>query len=400
MTTNRDYGFAVILLLLAGGTVALIWVPSLFGDPTRETAEYRANREKIARMTESQRARVLRRSDRYFNEWTEQQRADARKLHKDLQNAPDSERLNDVLKTFNAWMASLPLVERETVREELRKADNAEQRRLIVAAHKDRQDDQRLLRSLPLPQRMAIKRESNPERKKEMIRRFRESMSFRFGSVLQRTELDAVVKLIAGRLTLSPQETAELKTLEPASRRLRIVVTAMKEHARRRRDAKPGLLSDDDLRDTVESEIEDEDLKKKLLGDPSSFPRRSKYRILFLLSRSFFKERSIVAGNPTNEQLSDFFQKLSPKRQDEIMQESGSNQKRRLKRIYYYRGGKDGEEFQSFLAEWFETMRRFGWRGPHPGGGSRGQRGRRKRGAEPGERRGKGEFRKRRASRG
>lgn len=391
---KRDYGFAAVLLLLIAGIVALIRVPDQFSDPVRESAAYQENRRRIEDMTESQRDRIETRAKR-FNKLSKAQKDEKRDLHKALQNAPDSRRLKAVLGKFNAWMASLPLVERLRVREELRNAKSPEERSRIITAEKDRQEDLRLVSSLPGPQRRAIERETNPERKKELISRFRESMSFRYRRSrsgrdvrLDEEQLDAVIAVIAGKLSLTPQQKSELKSLRPSGRRLRTLVFAMKEHGQRRDDtlrltsvlrfvapaaglaagSRPGLLADNDLRKAIEAEIQDADLKKKLLEDPWSRFRRNRYHVLFLVSRALFEERRTIAGDPTDEQLSKFFQKLDRTKQDEIMRAGGSNQKQLLKREYYNRGGADGEDFQAFMSEWFNTMRRFSWRRPRPGG--------------------------------
>ena len=384
-TSEPDLRFAVILLLLIGGVVGLFFVPGLFSDRVRESPEFQANRKRIEQMTESERARLKRRSERY-NQLTDKERAAKRDLHKRVEKDPEAERLKAVLKNFNAWMASLPLVEREKVRDELQKAKTPKERGEIIAAHKDRMEDVRFVRSLPPPQRSQIERESNPERRKELIARVRESISSRSGSsrrpFVEGSDLEAVVGLISRRLNWTAKQEAELKAMTPTRRRLRIIVSAMKEHARLRREDKPGLLSDSDLRDAIEKEIEDETLKKKLFGEPSSSKFRRQYRVLSIVSTSLFRERATVAGSPTKDQLSDFFKKLSREKQDEIMREGGARQKSRLKRLYYYRGGEDGQDFADFLSEWFNVMRRYGWRRPRPGGTGSRSEGSGKRGGE------------------
>jgi len=374
--TNRtprvDLGMIALLVLLLCGIVAVMRMPALFGGAGWRTEEFRTNRNKIKQMTQAQRDRIRRSSERFHNEMTEEQRREMRTLHEKLQNAPDSNRLKAVLTRYNEWLASLSPYQREELRDDLRNAESTEKKRKIIEDLKEeierKRDDERILQSVDHRMRRAYERESDPEKKREMMKRFREIYTYRrrpdYRPRFDTEVLDAVVDVIAGQLMWTQQQKAELQTLPRSHQRLRIMLAAMKEHSRRRRDRMPGLLSDDDLKTPIETEIQDPRIRKTLLQEAED--GRGRYSILYRIKNSIYDERRRERSDPTDEQLSAFFQSLSIKKQDELMQRPGREKIDLLER-WYFTGGEDGDDFRKFLSEWYGLFRRFGWRSPRGG---------------------------------
>lgn len=400
MTTprgNLDLRLLTLLLLMAAGVVTALQLPGLFGDPRRQTSEYAANREKIAAMTEQERQQVKRRADRYFH-LPEQERQSIRKLHADLQKAPDAERLRAVMKQYNQWLTSLSQQKLLDLRGRLAKAGTAEEKVQIVkdvqAEQARRKADEEFVSTLDFPQRTQYYRERDPRKRKKLLERFRSSTPFRSGARrmehLSSEELDAVTWFIADCMALPATRKEELKPLNPHTRHLKIMVLAMNEQERRRKSADSnraalasvgaafgpafpvGLLNDPDLRGPVEQSDLDPGLKERLLK-ATSF-RRFRAGMLSLIGRSIFHERRELRGNPTDEQLNEFFKSLDRNRQDEHLTSLRIDKKEELKR-WYLDGGDDAEDYREFRRVWsMQFFRRFGGRRPPSQFGPRSKR--------------------------
>jgi len=360
--TNRDYLPMVLLLLSAAGTFALFQIPALFGGKNDDTDHVRAHRERIANMTQAERERLRRRADRYFEELTESDRQRLRQLHRDLQTHPNADELKRVMQKYNEWLASLSAYEQKELRDRLENAQTLEDKRQIVEEFQQKQDEERYVRSLDDRSRKILLREPDWKKRRQMIERFRGARRgrrrFSRSPSLDSPKLDQVVRFIESRLSLSQAQTEMLNELSPAHRHIKVMVLAMNEHLRRRKQDGSGLLEDATLRPRVEKEIADSDLKQHLLDAMGS--RRSKYGILFLITRSIYHERRKLRGKPTEEQLKQFVQTLDPQRKDKLMRYRGSEKRDMLNRWYFY-GGETGDDYQEFRRlSWRFMMRNFG----------------------------------------
>ncbi len=362
---NVDYRAIVLLIFIAGGLIALVRIPHLFGQPERDEETYAANRNRIEQMTQTERDRVKRRAERYF-ELDEKDRDRIRQLHHDLQHDKDAQELKKVMERYNDWLTSLSPYERNDIRDKLRKAKTAEKKRQII-------EDQRNLQfvdTLEGPAREFFKGVSTPQERRERIMEFRETM-YRPGMRSGRSSYPAIAleklgpffKAIQAKLELKETEKQQLEKLTGAQRSYRIMALALRQRSRQR-SFSSGPLSDHNLREMVEEVIDDSELKQKLLG--------SRKRPLYAVSQALFRHRGKTAGNPTDQQLSNFFANLSPEKRDELMQTGGSDRQRRLRQWYFRSGGDDATEFQAFMSEWFKTMRSWGGEKFRPSRGGRG----------------------------
>ena len=373
-TSKIDLTLPAMLVAIALGIFALFQLPGLFGESIPQTEDVLANRSRMEQMSATERKRIKRRADK-FAEMSEPRRAGLRKLHSDLQTASDSERLKTVLKRYNAWLATLHLFERDELRKELGTAKTPAEQRAVVEQLKKKKDDKRFVQSLDRRLRFDYSREKDPKKKAEMLERFRETYRYgqrrRRGPRLQTEELDEVVGVIADQLQLSETQMVEWGQLSRSHRRLKVMIAALTEHSQRLDDGEQGFLRDSDLRQPIEQGIKDAELRKRLLTISEPWQRRfyftRHYYVLYLIKNSIASERSKERGNPSDEQLSQFFQSLNPEQMEQLTQKSVREQVPLLKKWYFLSGGEDGEDFSTFLSEWYSLFRRYGFRSPRGG---------------------------------
>lgn len=410
--TPRIEPVLIVLLAAVGlGVFALFQAPQFFGEAPPSSPEYAANRERIEQMTQSQRDRVKHRFKK-FQEMSASRRNELRNLHADLQTAPDAKELKQALERYNTWLTSLSVGERDDLRRKLSKAKTPREQRQIVLEKKREVDVERLLQSAHRFDREEYKRTRDPARKEEILARIRETYAYgrqrRRSPTLKPEELDAVVNVIAGLLKPTPKQTAEWQKLEPQQRRLQIMIAALQEHTRRsivrrmvnaavsvlvpvlneqfprRRRPEPGLLSDAGLRQPIQKGIADPELRERLLKEPAfpprfPFSRFPRYRILSLISSTFFAERRQESANVTDDQLGRFFENLTEQKMEELTQQ-GPEQMKTLKRWYLFFGGKTGKDYRTFVTQYYSFIRSRPFGGFQRGGPRGNKSGRRGRG--------------------
>lgn len=347
MTTprrNLDLWPFALALLIAAGVAAAFQMPRVFGDPERQTPEYAANRDRIVAMTEAEREQLKRRSERYHN-LDEADREAIRDLHDDLHDAPNADRLKSVMQKYNEWLTSLSPRELQNLRDELSKAGSTEEKSQIVKdLRESKSADEQLVATLSRQNRAAYYLERDPVKRRKLLERFRLSSEdgqsprfpYRRPTPLDSQQLEDVVRLIAELIPLTDEQKAELSREEPTTRNVHTMMLALRwqkelrdEHEKNENGGRgrrfQSSLSDSELKGPIEDSSLDAELKDRLLK-----AMRGRDGALSLIFFSILAENGRERGNPTKEQLNEFFTSLPREDQDELLSLDSSEMKGRL----------------------------------------------------------------------
>jgi hypothetical protein len=337
----------------------------------RADDEYGENRTRIEQMTEQEREQVQRKAKQYFGELNEDQRASNRKLHSNLNSAENGDELKETLKRFNTWLTSLTSFQLEELREKLRNAKTAVERREIVEETKKELDLKKWIRTLPRPDRERLARVKDDSQERDrIISEIREEQdrrlatgestsppSFRrrpgsrsgFGPRIKSAELENVLNVMAKELRYPAKEQQAIQALSPVLRHVRILhdlVSTSQETSRK------GLLTDKYLVERFEeSELESE-LKNRLakFADAEADPRKGEYDLFRLLIRSTVTEQFSRYKKPDSAELLQFSQQLSREERQFVMRFRGDDLRRILEYKYSQKQReKSSKEFREFF---------------------------------------------------
>ncbi|GAB4153921.1 MAG: hypothetical protein Tsb009_30430 [Planctomycetaceae bacterium] len=349
-----DAPLVILAIAVVIGLLLVLFVQKQYV-AARENQRLQQNRQRIAQMSERERERTRRKAKQYFEELNEDDRQAFREFHKNLQSADDSQELKETLNRFNKWLSSLTSFQLESLREKLRKAKSATDRRKIVEEAKRKTDFEKWVRELPRFDRERLERaRRNPSEFQRLVAEIREEQqrrlvtgesssatSFRrgmrsrgnLGPHLNSHDLDLVLKRMSSKLNYSASRKQSLQNQSPVLRHLQILTDAV-----RLETESPGknFLKDSDLLPLLDRADIPSELKSRLnrIASSNSDPRRSEYDLLRLVVRSVMFEQFSRYQKPDNAELVRFSQQLSREDRQLVMKYRGEDQRRLLEYKY------------------------------------------------------------------